>query len=667
MRVIKYVYYMCDFETTVYDGQERTDVWCAALTKIGDESEKVDIYTSIDSLFEEVFKAKKNVCIYWHNLKFDGSFILDWLLHQKNFSQGYLKTPEGDGFRYSWLKETDMPSNTFKYLISSRGQWYSIHIKKGKHHIEIRDSVKLIPRSIKDIGETFGVKRRKTDIEYEGYREPGGEIKPDEVQYIENDVLIPSEALNIMMEQGHTKSTIGSCCLNEYKKIIGKEDFALFFPDLTEIKTPFDGYRHADDFIRKAYGGGWCYLKDEHYGKKFTKGITLDVNSLYPSMMHSSSGNKFPIGKPEFWVGSSIPEDALKENRYYFINFKCRFKVKEGYLPFVQIKRNLLYNQTEHLKTSDIYDKKQDRYCRYYTLGGEIFEAKPELHMTCTEYELFKEHYDVYDEEIIGGCYFHTLESIFDEYIDKFMEIKITSVGVKRELAKLFLNNLYGKLGTGENSSFKVAYLNENDEVKFIIQEEYNKKTVHVACAAAITAYSRRFTITHAQANYERFIYADTDSLHIMGQEPVRMCLVHPKKLSCWKLESKWDEAIFVRQKTYIEIEGGKWDIKCAGMPERAKYVFRASCKEKGITIENGYLYDRENKLFKVTDEMEEYIKENQNTIESFKINLKVPGKLTQKRIRGGIILKDGIYTLHERKFTSLINKKVVDNHKKVC
>ena len=44
--------YMADFETTVYDGQTSTEVWAAAMVKIG--TEDVVIYHSIGDFLKAV-------------------------------------------------------------------------------------------------------------------------------------------------------------------------------------------------------------------------------------------------------------------------------------------------------------------------------------------------------------------------------------------------------------------------------------------------------------------------------------------------------------------------------------------------------------------------------------------------------------------------------------
>ena len=185
-----------------------------------------------------------------------------------------------------------------------------------------------------------------------------------EKEYIANDILVVKEALEIMFTEGHNKLTIGSCCLAEYKKIMGKEDYEMFFPSLTDIQLNESEHRYAtaDAWIRKSYKGGWCYLVKGKENQLKGNGTTADVNSLYPSMMSSESGNTYPTGKPMFWTGNFIPDKALNKNMYYFVRIKTRFYIKPNYLPFIQIKGNYLYKGTEALDSSDVYDKKTDEY-----------------------------------------------------------------------------------------------------------------------------------------------------------------------------------------------------------------------------------------------------------------------------------------------------------------
>ena len=661
MKQREYRYFMGDFETTVYKGQVTTEVWASALVELF--SDKVTILHSIAETFDYLVSLNCNVVVYYHNLKFDGAFWLSYLLVDKKFTQAYDKIGDKET-DVKWKQQFKMFNNTFKYSISDRGMWYSIIVKVKNHFIEIRDSLKLLPFSVKRIGESFGTKHKKLDMEYTGFRYAGCDITKEEQEYIANDVLVVKEALEIMFKQGHNKLTIGSCCLEEYKKICRSSleiqlDYDEMFPNLYDFKIDKQEHKYdnAGDWLRKSYRGGWCYLVKGKENKIKTNGTTADVNSLYPSMMSSKSGNKYPIGLPKFWSGNFIPEEALKENMYYFVRIKTRFYIKDNYLPFIQVKGDLKYEGTESLEDSDVYNHENGQKFPYYIdKDGNIQQAKVELTLTMTDYQLIKEHYELVDFEILDGCYFYSMVGIFDEYINKYAKIKKESKGALRELAKLFLNNLYGKMASSTDSSFKIAYVKDDKSIGFMQVVENEKKPGYIAIGSAITSYSRNFTIKAAQKNYygaekRGFIYADTDSIHcdLLPQE-IKGIEVDDKEFCCWKLESCWDKAIFTRQKTYIEhvthenlipLDESKQynNIKCAGMPKKCKDLFEISMQGTADVNENWsdeekeFLFDKDNKPI-----VRDY--------SDFKVGLKVPDKLRPVRIRGGVLLVNTTYEM---------------------
>ena len=648
MKIKKFRTFVGDFETTVYEGQKHTEVWASAIVELN--SEDVKIFKSIDETFEYLSVMKDNVIVYYHNLKFDGSFWLSYLLVDRNFKQAYNKTGERIN-DIEWQQEKEMKNNTFKYSISDKGQFYTIIIKVNNKFIEIRDSLKLLPFSVKKIGKSFETKHKKLDMEYTGFRYSGCEITLEEQEYIKNDVLVVKEALEIMYNEGHNKLTIGSCCLEEYKKLIGKDDYSMYFPNLTEIELDKDTYGsfNAEEYIRKSYRGGWCYVVKGKENKIYENGVTADVNSLYPSVMSSESGNRYPVGKPYFWKGNYIDEEALKTNRYFFIRIKTRFYIKKNKLPFIQVKGNLLYNGREMLETSDIYDAETDTYCKeILDFNGNLVSTRVELTLTMTDYYLLKEHYDLVDFEILDGVWFYTEIGIFDRYIEKYKKIKTVSTGAKRELAKLFLNNLYGKMATSTDSSFKVAYVKEDKSIGFLPVLANDKKPVYIPIGSAITSYARNFTIRTAQKNYygvdkRGFIYADTDSIHCdLDVSELKDVPVHDSAFCHWKLEALWDKGIFVRAKTYIEhvthenlkpVEPYN-NIKCAGMPQKCKDLLNLSLE--GYTEEE----------YEALKDVEKKFVKTKRTFKDFKRGLIVPSKLRPKRINGGIILCDTTYEM---------------------
>lgn len=214
----------------------------------------------------------------------------------------------------------------------------------------------------------------------------------------------------------------------------------------------------------------------------------------------------------------------------------------------------------------------------------------------------------MYNIEYISGWKFKAEKGVFNRYIDKWGAIKMENEGAIRQLAKLMLNSLYGKFGTNPDITPKIPYFEDNI-VKWKLGEKEYRNPIYIPMAVFITAWARDKTIRTAQKCYDRFIYADTDSLHLIGNEIPKAIenIVDDKKLGYWKLENKFTRGRFIRQKTYIEEIDGKIHVTCAGMPD--------TIKEK-ITWEN------------------------------FKIGFSSYGKLLPKRVENGIVLKDTEFTI---------------------
>lgn len=638
-------YFVADFETTVYEGQIDTQVWAAALVEL--YRDDVKIYGNIWDFFDALCAESGNVVCYFHNLKFDGSFLLSHFLVDRGYKNASEWKPEEPLENFSFKPKKEMKNGEISYSISDMGQWYRIQVKANSRIIEFRDSLKLLPFSVAQIGKAFKTQHQKLEMEYTGLRYPNCPITEQEREYIANDVLVIKEALEITFSQGHKKLTIGSCCMAEYKQGIGQKRYNDLFPDLYKMEIS-DRYcaANAGEYIRKSYRGGWCYLVKGKECKLMNQGCTADVNSLYPSMMSTESGNEYPVGLPEFFSGY-IPDIAFSPGHYYFVHLRTRFYLKPGKLPFVQLKNTLRYRGTEMLETSDVKDPKTGLYFPAYRgVDGQIKQAIVEMTLTQTDYDLLREHYDLVDCTILDCAVFKSRIGIFDEYIEKYKQIKITSKGAIRELAKLFLNNLYGKMASSPDSSFKVAYVKADKSLGFFTVEAHEKKPGYIAVGSAITSYARNFTIRAAQKNFNGadkpgFVYADTDSIHCdFSAENLHGINVDPVKFCCWKVESYWDTGWFVRQKTYIEhvthedgeaIENPYYNVKCAGMPERSKKLFLASVSGE--------------KLDKLSPIEQAFVNEKR-TIKDFNIGLIVPGKLRPTRIRGGVLLIETSYEM---------------------
>ncbi len=586
--------FSCDFETTTQKDDCR--VWAYGYMEIGNK-ENYKIGNSIDEFMEWAEKQKGD--LYFHNLKFDGSFIVNWLLRK-----GFKWTKEGKD-------ENHGHAGTFSTIISNMGQWYMVDICYGykgrkKLHTVIYDSLKKLPFPVKRIAKAFNLPVLKGDIDYELPRPEGWEITEEEREYIYNDIFIIASALEIQFNQGLTKMTNGSDSLSGFKEIISKQRFKNMFPVLS---------KHIDDEIRKAYKGGFTWVNDKIQGVSLGEGMVFDVNSLYPSRMYYCD---LPYGTPVKYEGKYEYSETYP---LYIQSLSCSFELKEGHIPTIQIKNKRgLFQQNEYLKSSN----------------DEIVN----LHVTNVDWELIQEHYHIHDLEYHDGYMFQSKNDLFREFIDYWMDIKVNNTGAIRELAKLMLNSLYGKFASNPLVTGKVPYLKDDGALGFrlpikegvmkevngkmipVIDEEY-KDPVYTAMGCFITAYAREYTIRTAQSVYDRICYCDTDSIHITGTEIPEAIkdIIDDNELGYWSHESTFKRAKFVRQKTYIEdvcykyvikedgtkkkvsagiedYEFTEMDVKCAGMPEYIKkYVIWENFREydEGMLLpaRDGYWYGK--------------------------------------------------------------------------
>lgn len=618
-------FFAADFETTVFENQESTEVWAAGIAELN--SEEINIFNSIDAFFDYLSSQKSNCIVYFHNLKFDGSFILYYLMFKRKFFHAMGRDENGKEIYTNRV----MPANSFKYIISDSGLWYSITCKiKGKI-IQFRDSYKLIPFTIEKIANDFNTSVKKLEIEYEGRRAAGEELTKKEIEYLKNDVIILKEALEKMQKNDALKITIGAACISEFKKIMGIHDYEFLFPDLTKFKIDPDVYgaETAEEYVRKSYRGGYCYLVPQKAGKIHKNGITLDVNSLYPDEMDKKP---MPVGYPKFYKG--LPPENMRKDKYTFIRIKAKFDLKKGYLPTIQIKKQLRFVPNEYLKTSDFFDPITKKYYDHYKINDEVFDTSVILTLTETDFEIMKEHYNFKYLEILDSCTFSTMTGIFSQYISKYRRIKENAkTDSERTLAKLFLNNLAGKMATNWKADYKVINQKEENKISFSSRIHSRNEVVFIPIGAAITAYARKKTIGAAQANYHGsskpgFIYSDTDSIHCdLPEDEIKGVEIHNSDFGKWKIECRWKEAKFLRQKTYVEIENNNIIIKAAGMPKKSKELFIRSYEGKTKPLK------------KFTDEENKFISKKR-TLKDFKFGLQIPGKLLPVRIPGGTVLR---------------------------
>lgn len=526
--------YTADFETTTDENDCR--VWAYGICNI-DNTDDFIYGNDIDE-FLNFCRKKENHNIYFHNLKFDGEFIISRLLNL--------------GFEHIEDKKQKR-DKTFCTLISEMGQFYSIVVyfevkNKKVNKVTFFDSLKILPFSVDKIAKSFNLEISKLKIDYDEKREKGHILTKEEVDYLRNDVTIVAKALRILFNENLKQMTQGSNAIHDFKKMVG-DKFTHYFPVLK--------YEIEHD-IRKSYKGGFTYCNPdfqfENYGE-VGKGIVLDVNSLYPSVMYEKP---LPYGEPIYFDGK-YQDDFIYD--LYVQRLTCYFNIKKGYIPTIQIKNNFNFKANEYLTSS-----------------GDIEPVT--LTLTNVDLKLFFEHYDVEVIEWHGGWKFKSIKGLFCKYIDKWIERKIQAKKDKNgglyTLSKLMLNSLYGKFALNPDVISKFPYLGDDGIVHYRKSEKEIRDGIYIPVGTFITAYAREKTICSAQKVKERFCYSDTDSIHLIGTDLPEELEIDDYKLGAWKLETVFDRAKFIRQKCYQEDghDAGEKDaineIKttCAGLPK---------------------------------------------------------------------------------------------------
>lgn len=558
----------CDDRADHGGSPERVRVWLWAVCSIGDY--RIETGDCIDT-FMAWLMTHDGATVWFHNLAYDGTHIIDFLMRA------------GIGHQVLTGRKRKPDEGRFTTLISSSGKFYSIKINfPGCIDVEIRDSLKKFPMSVAAISKQFGMHETKGEIDYRMWRGEGYQATEEELSYIYNDVQITARAMREDYLQGLKGLTIGADCMSFYRDNVGR-NWKIWFPKLNCIQ---------DSQMRCAYRGGYTYLNPEYAGKDVHYGISVDYNSMYPSMMLIK---EFPYGYPSYFRGKYELDEDMP---LYIQTLTCTFHVKPDGFPMVQVKNSPYFGTHVYVRDAD---------------------EPVTLSLSSVDLQLFFDNYDVEVWSYDGGYKFKAVRGMFDDYIRYWSEIKTHSVGGQRQIAKLFLNNLYGKFGTNPDVTGKIPEM-QDGLLHLVLGEKSERPPVYVPVAIFATAWARDTLIRACMAHRDRFIYCDTDSMHLTGFEPPAGIELDDTALGKWKLEGRFRYARHLRAKTYIWDLNGKWDVKCAGMPRNIK----AYCD-----FSNFYIGFR-----------------NYDMVDCHPVVREGMGKLLPKMVHGGRTLVDGLFEI---------------------
>lgn len=591
-------------------------------------------------------------------------------------------------------------------IIYNAGTFYRVDLyfnyetftnNKGKKVTKLRkvsllDSYKIVPQSLKKVASSFlGIEMAKDGIDHSVIREQNYKLKQDEKQYLYEDVKVLKDFIQLARLEGievkgdykvtFNKMTTAGQALNEYQTLLFEEyeseniegNNALkeaheeikihqlkqaeigknFIPNADNLFKMIFPVLHPNDdaYLRQSYFGGITWkntklLNQLSIDNVKLQGLVYDVNSLYPSVMRT---RLLPYGKPLYYDGfyNTLPSFIKDDYPLYIQKFRVkRFILKDGKMPNIQIRESLRFKATEYQENNSYYDE-------------DLKKVKWEeciFTFTSVQLKRFLETYDTpLGIEYIDGYAFKGSYGLFNHYIDTFMELKKVGTGARKSTAKLMLNSLYGKFGTNpqreerflefEDGVFSTT--NRNDEDLLV---EYLSNSIYLPMASFITAYAREVLLTATNNVFDRFLYCDTDSIHILGFD-IPNIEIHDKNLGAWKLEGEFYNAKYIGAKRYAELfkvgeNEYKWDIKCCGVSSEIIEklddinvfgICEYSNKELKELI--GTFYKKEGSIY--------YYKDKDCTI-------KVKGLLRSKKkknVKGGVLIEEQPYQITDSIF----------------
>lgn len=559
--------YTADFETIQREGV-KSQVWSFGVVELAD----LNAYycgTSLDEFMEFIIKNPwKRLKFYFHNLKYDGTFIVDWLL--KN------------GYTYVNKKPKEVQINEFSTLIDDNGKWYRIHIREENHIVDIFDSLKLLPMKLSKIAETFNFVETKGKIDYLKVREEGYVPTQEEREYQKNDCIILARALNEFFAEASKELTIGGCALADFKETLKRPNEIDRFGDPQLFTELFKNKitREQDYQLRLGYKGGFNWLNPEYKKIRIYKKVkVLDRNSMYPSILYNE---QMPYGKPiEYDDIRTLEELRSIPKKLFLVFFHCDFQLKPDKLPTVVIKR------TRYSKNCEVRE-------------GSFYGDQ--LVMTNAELDLFLEHYYV-DNFCVDKVYaFKSKNTFFKAYIDKWYKKKEEATlehnTGRRLIAKLFLNNLGGKFGTVLGQVSRGVKI-EKGIVSLYDNEATLNEGVYLPVSVFLNAYGRVKLLEVAQGIYEQkvdgkhaLIYCDTDSVHFIDEIDTNFIDIDQSRLGAWKVEEVSEQSLYLKLKVYLHYTAADGYVcKCAGMPEEVKLQVNFDNFKEGEKIGTQLVY----------------------------------------------------------------------------
>lgn len=277
--------------------------------------------------------------------------------------------------------------------------------------------------------------------------------------------------------------------------------YASKFPQLgSEVK----------ESLHDAYIGGFILAHEGAYGKA----IDVDCNSMYPSILRDEW---LPYGEPEAYEGKYERNDDMPLHCDE-ITFRAELK-PDGY-PFL-------------LDSRSVYGLN-----RLVSTRGYVTRV-----LTDVDQRLLFENYDVTVYQYVRGWKFRRSKGFFQSFVDEWGSIKQRATGVRRQMAKLVMNALVGKMASLPKGSVMIPSSDDGVTLQWDVtkRDESNLKSDYMPVPMWVNACARRKLMAVCHANASRLLYANTDGCILSGWELPKSCDIHATELGKWKISARYE------------------------------------------------------------------------------------------------------------------------------
>lgn len=487
--------------------------------------------STIAELFAFFNRLPGSASVYLDNAKAWGRFILAHAL--KNGYKCVTHEPAG---------------NQFKVFIDKSLNWNAIALRCARGVIYIRDFMAILKSPLSDLEKSFGT-CDFTPILSEWAGEKGtpcvsllktclrGAMAQKSAYFRFSDEIKNITGVSIF---GNTISSIGKNQLfaiyGEGEPMIGKKRFRETFPVLPKT---------VDDDIRKSgmYQSGLNLLKNS--AKQYTgAGVVLDKKSMYPAIYCKCA---LPYGNAFRYTYADFVERCPDRAQFYVIYkiTELSAELKPDGIPAIRITNNEKIDPGKYLSKIS------------------LLSNAPAIMLDSNDYEILFENYNVFS---INIDYVYVFRKKVHEELRRYGEIFFTekerNKGTARGVAAKFLcNTITGQFGA---NPYKTEYTIKDGHFEKA-EENYIGGSGYLPVACCINSMGRLILSRTIRANYENYLYGDTDSMHLKTTD-----LTAIKGVKIGDGLGDWTAKIFnackfIGRKIYAEKFGDEWKYTVAG------------------------------------------------------------------------------------------------------